>query len=171
MNELERIIIVLSMYKNCVFGDKAEKVTMEEVIDLLKAQEPCEDAVSKQAVISALEGEYSDWNDDYNIPITHCIKAVQSIPPVQAMPLARVLTLEEVNKLEQNEIVWLEDKGIEEIIPAIVVSHANLYAQQAVCLMIVENPRLWVATFDYGERWRCWTSKPSLKQMEETPWK
>lgn len=23
---------------------------------------------------------------------------------------------------------------------------------------------------NYGKIWRCWTSKPSLKQMEETPW-
>ena len=82
----------------------------------------------------------------------------------------RVLELEDVNRLEQNEVVWLEDKGIEEIIPAIVVSHGHLYAQQSVCLMIVENPRLWVATFDYRERWRCWTSRPDDATREAMPW-
>ena len=82
----------------------------------------------------------------------------------------RVLELEEVNRLEQNEVVWLEDKGIEEIIPAIVVSHSHLSAQKSVCLMIVENPRLWVATFDYNERWRCWTSRPADEMRRETPW-
>ena len=122
MNELERFISVLSMYKNHSFGDKAENVTVEEIIALLKAQEQ------------------------------------------------RVLELEEVNRLEQNEVVWLEDKGIEEIIPAIVVSHSHLYTQQAVCLMIVENPRLWVATFDYRERWRCWTSRPTDEQREAVKW-
>ncbi len=82
----------------------------------------------------------------------------------------RVLELEEVDRLEQNEVVWLEDKGIEEIIPAIVVSHGHLYAQQSVCLMIVENPRLWIATFDYRERWRCWTFCPTEEQREATSW-
>ena len=82
----------------------------------------------------------------------------------------RVMTLEEVNRLEQNEVVWLEDNGIKEVIPAITVEHSHRYAQQSVCLMIVENPRLWVETFDYNGRWRCWTSEPTKEQREAAKW-
>ena len=82
----------------------------------------------------------------------------------------RVMKQEEVDRLEQNEVVWLEDKGIKEVIPAIVVEHSHRYGQQSVCLMILENPRLWIETFDYKERWRCWTQKPTDEQREATPW-
>jgi len=84
-------------YLNSI-GIKQLQSLINDATELLKAQEPCEDAVSKQTVISALEGEYSDWNDDYNIPITHCIKAVQSIPSVQSVPVARVMSLEKVRQ-------------------------------------------------------------------------
>jgi len=82
----------------------------------------------------------------------------------------RVMSLDEVNRLEQNDVVWLEDNGVKEVIPAIVVEHNHRYAQQSVCLMIVENPRLWIETFDYKERWRCWTQKPTDEQAEAEPW-
>ena len=40
MNDREKVINLLSKYINCSFGDKDEKVTVEEIIALLKAQEP-----------------------------------------------------------------------------------------------------------------------------------
>lgn len=40
MIDREKVISVLSAYKNHSFGDKAEKVTVEEIITLLKAQQP-----------------------------------------------------------------------------------------------------------------------------------
>lgn len=40
MTELEKVISVLSAYKNHSFGDKAEKVTVDDIIALLKTQEP-----------------------------------------------------------------------------------------------------------------------------------
>lgn len=42
MIDREKVISILSAYKNHSFGDKAEKVTVEEIITLLKAQEPVE---------------------------------------------------------------------------------------------------------------------------------
>lgn len=40
MNDRENVINILLKYKNHAFGDKDEKVTVEEIIALLKAQEP-----------------------------------------------------------------------------------------------------------------------------------
>lgn len=40
MNDRDNIIKVLSNYKTYVFGDKDDKVMVEEIIALLKAQEP-----------------------------------------------------------------------------------------------------------------------------------
>ena len=40
MNDREKVINVLSNYKSHAFGDKDEKVTVEEIIALLKDQEP-----------------------------------------------------------------------------------------------------------------------------------
>lgn len=42
MNEPGKAISILSKYKNHAFGDKGEKVTVWEIIALLKAQEPVE---------------------------------------------------------------------------------------------------------------------------------
>ena len=45
MPDMEKVISILSAYKNHSFGDKAEKVTVEEIITLLKAQEPIEPVI------------------------------------------------------------------------------------------------------------------------------
>lgn len=95
-----------------------------------------------------------------------CLAAIEAL----SAQVPRVLKLEEVHSLEQNEVVWLEDNGVEEIIPAIVVEHGHTYAQRSVCFMIVENPRLWIATFDYLNRWRCWTSRPTEEEREAAEW-
>lgn len=49
MTELENVISVLSAYKNHSFGDKAEKVTVEEIIALLKAREPKPPVIKENA--------------------------------------------------------------------------------------------------------------------------
>lgn len=40
MNDRDKVINVLSKYKKHAFGDRDEKVTVGEIIALLKAQEP-----------------------------------------------------------------------------------------------------------------------------------
>ena len=188
----ERIIELLEIEKECVLRnacgecnrachicelvqDDTELHEMyAEVIARMKAQEPCEDAVSKQTVISALEGEYSDWNDDYNIPITHCIKAVQSLPSVQLVPVARVMTLDLPPEEWQDKVIWLEIKG-KKPIPC-------LFRKCCDRMMFGRYER--IMSFDaigsskeggyflrnYGVNWRCWTSRPDEKRRAETPW-
>lgn len=103
MDELGKIISVLSAYKNHSFGDKAEKVTVDDIIALLKAQEP--------RLITEADFENAD---EYGF-----------IP------------------------VWCEE------------TNKNCYWN---CI-----PRSALETAK-EDRCRYWTAKPSLKQMEETPW-
>ena len=133
----------------------------------LKAQEPCEDAVSKQAVISALEGEYSDWNDDYNIPISHCIKAVQSLPSVQSVPVVRVMTLEEVHT---SEICWYENSLNYGYYVGYIIKEKLGYKLRTKYLKIGSTIVHVNFDEDYKKTWRCWTSRPTDEQREATPW-
>jgi len=157
------------------FDDKMCVETLHsDTLALLKAQEPCEDAVSKQAVISALEGEYSDWNDDYNIPITHCIKAVQSIPSVQPVPVARVMTLDLPPGEWQDKVIWLEIKG-KKPIPCLFRKCCDrmmfgCYERIMSFDAIGSSKEGGYFLRNYGVTWRCWTSRPTDEQREVTPW-
>lgn len=104
MTELENVISVLSAYKNHSFGDKAEKVTVKEIIALLKAQEP--------RLITEADFENAD---EYGF-----------IP------------------------AWYEGLVNKEGWWNCIPKEAFETAKEDGC--------------------RYWTAKPSLKQMEETPW-
>ena len=45
MTNRKKVINLLSKYINCSFGDKDDKVTVEEIITLLRTQEPLEPVV------------------------------------------------------------------------------------------------------------------------------
>ncbi len=142
-------------------------------IALLKAREPCEDAVSKQAVISALEGEYSDWNNDYNIPITHCIKAVQSIPSVQAVPVARVMNVTEVSACEVGTVLWVEERqGVTWNLFPLEIETSSTHPDTGTdyLFFITYHDIRKFECSEYNQTWRCWTQHPTNEQREATPW-
>lgn len=80
----------------------------------------------------------------------------------------RVLTLDELQELQQQDVVWLEDVDKEAIIPGIVVTAYKKEWQFAT--FIGYSGLFCVSCVDYGKRWRCWTYRPTDAQMEETPW-
>ena len=158
-----------------VVGTLSEMIRNGYTISL--PQQPCEDAVSKQAVVSALEGEYSDWNDDYNVPITHCIKAVQSIPPVQPVPVARVMTFEEIEAIAEPAPVYLEEKDEDGWV--IIRCIRRVYNEDEDTSFAVFGTYLdnideiepyELNLFSYGETWRCWTYRPTDEQREAVKW-
>lgn len=104
MDELGKVISVLSAYKNHSFGDKAEKVTVDDIIALLKAQEP--------RLVTEADFENAD---EYGF-----------IP------------------------TWYEGLVNKECWWNCITKEELETAKEDGC--------------------RYWTSKPSLKQMEETPW-
>lgn len=76
MNDREKVINLLSKYINCSFGDKDEMVTVEEIVALLKAQEPMKP-------IRDINGVYYCGNCDticvgYEVEFTHSIIKVEN---------------------------------------------------------------------------------------------
>jgi len=145
-----------------------------DAIALLKAQEPCEDAVSKQAVISALEGEYSDWNDDYNIPITHCIKAVQSIPSFHAVPVAMVMNVTEVSACEIGNVLWVEERqGVTWNLFPLEIETSSTHPDTGTdyLFFITYHDVRKFECSEYNQTWRCWTQRPTDEQRRAEPWK
>lgn len=92
-----------------------------------------------------------------------------------ALKLAiEALKAQEPRVLDWNEIgtvdgaVWLEDRDKSEVVPGLVM---QMYS--AVNLDIKKDGKLHTASAsrsDYGERWRCWTSRPTDEQREAEPW-
>lgn len=53
--------------------------------DKLKEQEPCEDCISRQAVLDAIMANCV-WENEYNLTSSRIKKAVESLPPVTPQP-------------------------------------------------------------------------------------
>lgn len=79
----------------------------------------------------------------------------------------RVLRVEEVVLLKQNDVVWLEDYNKKDVIPAIV----SRMGPMVICIEFALSDRfISVGYDDYGKRWRCWTSRVTDEQREATSW-
>ena len=56
-------------------------VMCKDIIDYLVEQEPCEDCVSREAVINAITANCI-WENEYNLTSSRIKKAVENLPPV-----------------------------------------------------------------------------------------
>ena len=74
----------------------------------------------------------------------------------------RVMTLEEI---PYAVFGWMETFG--QIIPCVL---EDVYADDTVGFSNVEDGHDYMCASDYGKTWRVWTSKPTEKQREATPW-
>ena len=82
---------------------------------------------------------------------------------------AKVLTLEEVCGWTKGEPLFIEEET-----PGFSVRGYNVYRNedyQYVCFAPFDCEASYYLKEDYGLMWRCWTSKPTDKQREATPWK
>ena len=80
----------------------------------------------------------------------------------------RVMTIDELRKLQQQDVVWLEDADKEAIIPGIVIT--ALKKEWQFMTFTGYSGLFCVSCVDYGKRWRCWTSRPTDEQREAIPW-
>ena len=69
------------------------------------------------------------------------------------------------------EVKDSEDKESGEDRWAMVTQYGDSLTNGMICAMSSYITRETLFKDWYNKTWRCWTSKPSLKQMEETPWK
>lgn len=84
----------------------------------------------------------------------------------------RVLTLEEVQALQNNDVVWLEDKGKPKIIPGIVKSRQLWPHSVAMVTNFIRSDGCTVTggDEDCGKRWRCWNKRPTDEQRKAVKW-
>lgn len=80
----------------------------------------------------------------------------------------RVMTLDELQALQRQDVVWLEDANKEAIIPGIVIT--ALKKEWQFMTFTGYSGLFCVSCVDYGKRWRCWTSRPTEEQREAIPW-
>jgi len=79
----------------------------------------------------------------------------------------RVLRVEEVVLLKQNDVVWLEDYDKKDVIPAIV----SCMGPMVICIEFALSDRfISVGYDDYGKRWRCWDKEPADEERRSRPW-
>lgn len=108
--------------------------------------------------------------DGYSYCQDHMIRDALALLKEQE---ARVL---EYSEIEKHPLVWIEDNGKEDVIPALFLQYNGCNVEFAL-----QAPDEWVdmivrcataITFEemYGTTWRAWTSRPSPEQMRETEW-
>ena len=149
---------------------------IQDAIELLKAQEPADsipiDWLMNYAQLPT-EFAISAWRKpkkeaeikqakslDKSMSLDDALELLEAQTP-------RVLRVEEVVLLKQNDVVWLEDYNKKDVIPAIV----SRMGAMVICIEFALSDRfISVGYDDYGKRWRCWTSRPTDEQREAIPW-
>ena len=83
----------------------------------------------------------------------------------------RVMALEDVRELHANDVVWLEDIDKDIVIPGICCG------VKKVCTDFTQfltrdpiRPYVFLIHNEYGQRKRCWTSRPTDAQREAASW-
>ena len=156
--------------------------TVEQVVSALKSRELCEDAVSRKYLLGqsySIKFQTIDESDEeaYSEKVV-CVEDIEDAPSVQPVPVARVMTLEEV---KQERICWIEDAddGMTiRLFPATMFgigeyangSKSYIFLAQKPWALDTNNYEWWYLIEDYGEIWRCWTSKPTDEQREKVKW-
>ena len=84
----------------------------------------------------------------------------------------RVMSLEEVQKLQRNDVVWLDERAGKQVIPVLVRSR---YIWPYSTVMVIDfldshGCTITVSEVDLLFRDRCWTSRPTDEQREATAW-
>lgn len=85
----------------------------------------------------------------------------------------RVMTLEDVMKLRFNDVVYFEMTVSGVVIPAIVIDVIEHMPDGDIGIVqfrLIQEPTANCDLEYYGKKWRCWTSRPTDEQREETPW-
>lgn len=85
--------------------------------------------------------------------------------------IPRVMTLDEVAELEEHQFVWIEHNNSDE--PVYCLEIVQLCGIVSINMEIAFNTPssiCFVYTKDYNKNYRFWTSRPTDKQREETPW-
>ena len=76
-----------------------------------------------------------------------------------------------LTELEHTEVAYAEDKDKTDIIPVLVKGRKyDRFAMVKGYLGDGTSHVFHPSIYDYGKRWRCWTSRPDQATREATPW-
>ncbi len=161
----QRIKILLAVRK----GGEVGMIDQERWENVINALELCTSEIETQTQVPCEKCHYH--NKEYHgVHGNGCCNMRSLQRDILALLKAqepRVLRVEEVVLLKQNDVVWLEDYNKKDVIPAIV----SRMGPMVICIEFALSDRfISVGYDDYGSRWRCWTSRPTDKQREGTPW-
>ena len=76
----------------------------------------------------------------------------------------RVMTLEEVKALAEDDLVWYEHVGINRLRPRVICYTDNSE------IVFTDGGKWYFELDGYGKRWRCWTARPTPEQREAMKW-
>lgn len=80
----------------------------------------------------------------------------------------RVMTLEESSAINGGDIVWIEDRSLNQMIVGIKFQSPS---ENCYYVMLIGSKRPQPFSKElYEVNWRCWTSRPTDEQREATPW-
>lgn len=77
----------------------------------------------------------------------------------------RVLTLD---NLEEDEPYWLEQRRL--FGEYVLLNHIEQDAKVPYAFFVRSYGHISFEVESYGKTWRCWSSRPTKKQMEVMPW-
>ena len=148
---------------------------IDYAIALLKAQ-PCEDAVSRNAVIDEINlvnsrGGFSDYSEYSNL-----FDFVDMLPSVQPVPVARVMAWREVIgaalecKPVYIEVKDSDDKEKGDDRWAMVTQYKDSITNGMIRAMSSYITSEILFAERYCKDWRCWTSRPTDEQREAVKW-
>lgn len=160
---------------NCTYlsleGNGCIHQLIRDALALLKAQEPCEDAVSRKDVINVLQSpcDMRYVNGNWHPCIGDYIEAITNLSAVA--PKAQEPRLLTWDELVATDHVYIETNkdGQKYIVPGIV----TIVRDTAVIASVRIGARLIDGTIDkdvYGIECRCWTSRPTDAQREAVKW-
>ena len=80
----------------------------------------------------------------------------------------RVMTLEEISSINGGDIIWIEDRSLDQMIAGIKFQSPS---KNCYYVMLIGSTRPQPFSKElYEVNWRIWTSRPTDEQREATPW-
>ena len=123
---------------------------------------------------SLIEGlEYCKNKRRYNKSCAGCPYvglgcAIDAVIEMIKLQEPRVMTFEELSAINGGDIVWIEDRSLNQMIVGIKYQSPS---ENCYYVMLIGSKRPQPFSKElYRVNWRCWTSRPDEKRRAETPW-
>ena len=95
-------------------------------------------------------------------------ETLDAIIPILKAQEPRVMTLGEISSISGGDIVWIEDRSLDQMIAGIKFQSPS---KNCYYVMLIGSTRPQPFSKElYEVNWRCWTSRPTDEQREKEHW-